>query len=175
MGSEASVASPLFEYPVAPGTPIGKRLRLLDSDGKRAVFFGSVTIQIYDAKDKSAEVACIAMLSRADLASDTDIAAAFGCHRNTVARLARRLADEGLAAVVPAKRGPKGPNKVTPEVQRVIEEEGAGLGPTALVRLVGERTGVVLSRSHARRLAVPAGVQPQLIAGADEEEANEEL
>ncbi len=158
-----------------PGTPIGRRLTLLDSDGKRAVFFGSVAIQIYDAGDKGAEAACIAMLSRADLASDIDIAAAFGCHRNTVARLAGRLAHEGLSAVVPAKRGPKGPHKVTPEVQRVIEGEGVGLGATALVRLVSERTGVVLSTSHARRLAAPGGVQPELALDADEEEAGEEV
>jgi hypothetical protein len=175
IGSAALVATPLFEYPVVPGTPIGKRLTLLDSDGKRAVFFGSVAIQIYDAADKGAEAACIAMLSRADLATDIDIAAAFGCHRNTVARLAGRLAHEGLSAVVPAKRGPKGPHKVTPEVQRVIEGEGAGLGPTALVRLVTDRTGVVLSTSHARRLAVPGVVQPELTTEADEEEASEEL
>lgn len=174
IGSDAPVVTPLFECPVVPGTSIGKRLTLLDSDGKRAVFFGSVAIQIYDASDKGAEAACIAMLSRADLATDIDIAAAFGCHRNTVARLAGRLAHEGLSAVVPAKRGPKGPHKVTPEVQRVIGGEGAGLGPTALVRLVTERTGVVLSTSHARRLAVPGAVQPELITGADEEEASEE-
>jgi len=174
MGSEAPVPSPLFEYPVAPGTPIGKHLRLLDSDGKRAVFFGSVAIQIYDANDKSAEVACIAMLPLADLATDIDIAAAFGCHRNTVARLAGRLARDGLSAVVPAKRGPKGPHKVTPEVQRVIEGEGVGLGATALVRLVTERTGVVLSTSHARRLAVPGALQPELALDADEEEACKE-
>ena len=130
------------------------------------MFFGSVAIQIYDADDKGAEAACIAMLSRADLATDIDIAAAFGCHRNTVARLAGRLAHDGLSAVVPAKRGPKGPHKVTPEVRRVIEGEGAGLGATALVRLVAERTGVVLSTSHARRLAVPGVVQPELITGA---------
>ncbi len=163
----------MFEYSVVPGTPIGKRLTLLDSGGKRAVFFGSVAIQIYDADDKGAEAACIAMLSRADLASDIDIAAAFGCHRNTVARLAGRLAHDGLSAVMPAKRGPKGPHKVTPEVRRVIEGEGAGLGPTALVRLVAERTSVVLSTSHARRLAGPGAVQPELAAVADEEDEEE--
>ena len=108
-----------------------------------------------------------------DLASDIDIAAAFGCHRNTVARLAGRLAHDGLSAVMPAKRGPKGPHKVTPEVRRVIEEEGAGLGPTALVRLVAERTSVVLSTSHARRLAGPGAVQPELAAVADEEDEEE--
>ena len=175
IGHDAPVATPLFEYPVVPGTPIGKRLTLLDSEGKRAVFFGSVAIQIYDADDKGAEAACIAMLSRADLASDIDIGAAFGRHRNTVARLAGHLAHDGLAALVPAKRGPKGPHKVTPEVRRVIEGEGAGLGATALVRLVTERTGVVLSTSHARRLAVPGAVQPELTTGADEKEASEEL
>jgi hypothetical protein len=162
-GENASPETPpLFDCPVLPGTPIGKRLRLLDSDGKRAVYFGSVVIHIYDAKDKVAEAACIAMLSRADLASDIDIATAFGCHRNTVGRLAGLVTEGGLSAVVPAKRGPKGPHKVTPEIRGVIEGEGAGLGPAALCRLVYERTGVVLSRSHAARLAVPAALQAAL-------------
>jgi hypothetical protein len=162
-GENASPETPpLFDCPVLPGTPIGKRLRLLDSDGKRAVYFGSVVIHIYDAKDKVAEAACIAMLSRADLASDIDIATAFGCHRNTVGRLAGLVTEGGLSAVVPAKRGPKGPHKVTPEIRGVIEGEGAGLGPGALCRLVYERTGVVLSRSHAARLAVPAALQAAL-------------
>lgn len=137
------------------------------------MFFGSVAIQIYDAKDKVAEAACIAMLSRADLASDIDIATAFGCHRNTVGRLAGLVSEGGLSAVVPAKRGPKGPHKVTPEIRSLIEGEGAGLGPAALCRLVADRTGVVLSRSHAARLAVPGATQSALPIDEDAEDEAE--
>lgn len=143
----------LFDMPVGPGTPIGKRLVLVESGGQRAVFFHTTAIHVFDADDKSAEAACIAMLSRADLASDVEIAAAFGCHRNTVARLAGRLMNEGMAAVVPAKRGPKGPHKVSASVLEVIAEHAGQMGATELARVVARRTGVSLSVAHVRRLA----------------------
>jgi hypothetical protein len=93
------------------------------------------------------------MLSSAGLASDVAIGKAFDRHRNTVGRLARRLATDGLAAVVPAKRGPKGRHKVTADVLKVIEVESRQMSAAALAHLVAERTGVVLSVSHVRRLA----------------------
>ena len=148
-----SGAPGLFEVPALPGTPIGRRLTLLEGDGVRAVFYATTAIQVFDTADRAAEAACIAMLSRAGLASDVDIAAAFGCHRNTVARLAGRLANEGMAAVVPAKRGPKGPSKVTPAVVAVIAAEAARLGGRRLVDAVAARTGVRLSVSYVQRLA----------------------
>ena len=106
------------------------------------------------------------MLSSTELAADVAIASAFGCHRNTVGRLARELAAEGVAAVLPARRGPKGPHKVTPEVVEVIRAGSGQMNVPALLRLVKERTGVALSQSHIRRLARayrPAAVELQLI------------
>jgi len=158
----AGVAKQLFEPAARPGVAIGRRLTLVESDGHRAVFLGSMAIQLFDAADKAGEAACIAMLSRAGLATDHDIAKAFGCHRNTVVRLAGRLASGGMAAVVPAKRGPKGPHKVTPAVQAVIEQEGAGLGATTVRRLVQERTGVQLSLGHVARLVARRVHQAEL-------------
>lgn len=138
-------------------------MTLFDSNGTRAVYLGHVPIYLYELGDRAAQSACIAMLSRADLASDLAIGEAFGCHRNTVGRLARRLAVEGMAAVVPAKRGPKAPHKVTAEVLEVIEAESALMSVPALVAVIAERTGVGLSESHVRRLAVPhRPVQPEL-------------
>ncbi len=156
--------APLFAFDPLPGTPIGKRLRLVSStsEGERAVLFDSMPIHVFDATDKGAETVCVAMLSRAGLATNVEIAAAFGCHRNTVARLAGRLEREGMAAVVPAKRGPKGPHKVTPAVLAVIAEAGDGIAPARLVRLVACRTGVVLSVSHVRRLVRARAVQLSL-------------
>lgn len=167
MQSEEGTATetPLFERTARPGSAIGKRLTLVESNGCRAVFLGSAAIQVFDAGDKAGEAACIAMLSRAGLASDYDIANAFSCHRNTVVRLASRLASGGMAAVVPAKRGPKGPHKVTPAVQAVIDGEGAGLGPTAVMRLIEERSGVKLSLGHVARLVARATVAEELPAG----------
>ena len=176
IGHDAPVATPLFDCPVLPGTPIGKRLTLLDSDGKRAVFFGSVAIQIYDAGDKGAEAACIAMLSRADLASDIDIAAAFGCHRNTVARLAGRLSPRRPVGGGAGQAWTQGPAQGDARDSDVSskEKEPASVRPPSC-RLVADRTGVVLSTSArpapGRARCHAAGSSP---IDADADEAAEE-
>ena len=93
----------------------------------------------------------MAMLARTQIASRVEIAEAFGVHRNTVGRLTGLFEEQGVSALVPAKRGPKGPHRVTPEVQQVVGANG-GLGLDALRDLVAERTGVRLSRSHLHRV-----------------------
>lgn len=148
-----STQTALFEAPAAPGRPIGKQLTLLEGDGTRAVFLRSAAIHVYEADDKEAEAACIATLSRAGLASDVDIASAFGVHRNTVGRLARRFESQGLAAVVPAKRGPKGPSKVTPEVLAIIDAH-ADLPRKELRQRIEKQTGVCLSLPYVSELAI---------------------
>ena len=68
------VQARIIELEHIPGIPIGKRLRVFDSQGQRAVYYGPTPIQLYDISDKAAEAACIAMLSRIGLASDVAIA-----------------------------------------------------------------------------------------------------
>jgi hypothetical protein len=167
---------PLVEVAGPAGIPIGKRLWLVDGDGQRAVFLGAVAIHVFDADDRDAERVCIAMLSKAGLAFDVEIGAAFGVHRNTVARLARQLAVQGLAGVVAAKRGPKGPHKVTGEVEAVIDGGlAAGLGPAEVTRAIVEATGVSLSREHVRQLMAARRPEPagQLTLDGNENEAGE--
>lgn len=67
-----AVQSALFDVPSGPGRSIGKRLTLLESGDRRAVFFGPTAIHVYDRGDKAAEAACVAILARAGLASDVD-------------------------------------------------------------------------------------------------------
>ena len=141
----------LFETASAPGLPIGRRLTLFESDGHRVVYFGPTAIFVYDVDDKEAEAACIATLSRASLASDVDIAAGFGVHRNTVGRIVRRFECDGMAAVVPAKRGPKSPFKVTPEVTSIIADN-ADLPRKVLRDKIIDSTGVVLSLPYLSQL-----------------------
>ncbi len=109
-----------------------------------ALFAGAMPIQIFAADDRAARSAAVAMLARIGAASMIEVGQAFGLHRNTVARLSDRLERGGMAAVVPAKPGPKGPHKVTPEVRRLIFENSS-LGHEAVRRLVAERTRVQLS------------------------------
>ena len=147
-----AVAQPhLIELQPQLGTPLGKRLRLLQSNGQRAVFLGDTAIHLYDAGDRGAEAAALALLARARVATDTELGEAFGCHRNTVARLERRLEQAGMAGVVPAKRGPKGPHKVTPAVMEVVNEL-SHLGSLHVTRAIEQRTGVRLNRTYVSSL-----------------------
>ena len=165
---------PLVEGVGPAGIPIGKRLWLVDGDGQRAVFLGAVAIHVFDADDRDAQRVCIAMLSKAGLAFDVEIGDAFGVHRNTVARLARQLAERGVAGVVAAKRGPKGPHKVTGEVEAVIDGGlAAGLGPAAVMRAIVQATGVRLSREHVRQLMVARRPQPADQLALDGEEPDD--
>lgn len=149
-----AVQARLIAVEDGPGIPIGKRLRLFDSAGQRAVYFGPTPIHLYDVADKEAEAACIATLSRAGLASDVAIASGFGLHRNTVGRIAARFATEGMAAVVPAKRGPKGPHKLTPEAMEVITAH-AELPVKVLRAKVAAVTGIWVSVPYLYRLTAP--------------------
>lgn len=143
----------LFEISSGPGRAIGKRLTLCESGGRRAVLLGSTAIHVYDVADKAMESACMAMLSRAGLASDVDIAAAFGVHRNTVGRVVARFERDGLAGVVGAKRGPKGPSKVTPAVMEIVAAH-ASVSPRDLRERIRQGTGVELSVAYVYELAV---------------------
>ena len=155
MGEQAGLEQGrLIEVADGPGVPIGKRVRLFDGGGRRAVFLGTTAIHVYDLSDKEAEAACIATLSRAGLASDVQIAAGFGVHRNTVGRISARFEREGMAAVVPAKRGPKGPSKVTDAALRVIAAN-ASMPVKELREKVSAETDVWISVPHLYRLVAP--------------------
>lgn len=159
-----TVSNPtLIELQPQPGIPIGKRLRLLQSDGQCAVFLGDTAIHLYDSQDSGAQAAVVALLARARAATDIELAETFGCHRNTVGRLKRRLEQAGIAGVVSLKRGPKRPRKVTPAVQEVIKEL-SHLGSLKVTRSIEQRTGVHLNRTYVSSLLkqVRAAEQPGL-------------
>ena len=54
---------PLIELNPALGIPLGQRLLVFESNGQRAVFVGGMAIHVYDARDRGAEAAAIALLA----------------------------------------------------------------------------------------------------------------
>ena len=154
-------AEPLLELEPLAGIAIGRRLRLIRNRREAAVLLGPTPIHIYGVGDRAGETATIALLARTKLASDIEIGAAFGRHRNTVARVTQRLEREGLSSLVPAKRGPKGPSKVTPGI-RLLVAENSGLGSTELRELVRQRSGVLLSTGYLRALRLEQRTTSQL-------------
>ena len=156
----------LVELDPRLGIPLG-RLQVLESDGQRVVFLGATSIHVYDAQDRAAEAAALALLARAGGATQDQLADAFGCHRNTVGRLKSRLTHGGMAEVVPAKRGPKGPHKATPAVLEVVREL-SGLGRVQVTRSIAQRAGVQLHVRYVGRLLqqvrAEMAVQGELVA-----------
>jgi transposase len=89
--------------------------------------------------------------------SVTEATKLFGVSRPTFYKLRRDFDRSGLVGLLPAKRGPHGPRKITPEVMRFIEEVAAGGRGSYPTRLVGEIAQrfrlVVHPRTVARALA----------------------
>src|SRR5262249_19637167 len=145
-------------------------LLLFDTAKERVIFHGGAVIARYDIKDRTAQAAVRVLLARSGLVTQVELADAFGVHRNTLGRALRDLETGGMAAVVPAKRGPKGPYKVTPEVLQLVAEN-AEKARAELTRVL-EQEGMHLSRSHVhllqRRARNAAREQLELMSGTGE-------
>jgi transposase len=80
--------------------------------------------------------------------------ASFGVSRPTFYKAQSDFDRAGLVGLLPAKRGPRGPHKVTPEVARFIEEtvaRGEELDPQRLAECVAERFGLVVHQRTVKR------------------------
>jgi hypothetical protein len=141
----------LIDLPPVPGRRLGKHLHLFEQEGTCAILFGDVPLYTYEVGDRAEEAVTVASLARARLATDIEIGSVFGLHRNTVAQYEQKLKTLGLGGMVPAKRGPKGPHKLTKEALGLIEEN---LELTALqtVERVYQVLGVKLSEGHVQRV-----------------------
>lgn len=88
--------------------------------------------------------------------SVTETAERFGLSRPTFYQARRALEREGLGGLLPKRRGPKGPHKLTEEVIAAVERrqaEESGMSSRALAEFVAERFGVgVHPRSIERAL-----------------------
>jgi len=83
-----------------------------------------------------------------------DAAAGFGVSRPTFYKAQSDFERAGLVGLLPAKRGPHGPHKITAEVMRFIEEVRAaeeGLDAQALVERIAERFGLTVHRRTVER------------------------
>jgi transposase len=80
--------------------------------------------------------------------------ASFGVSRPTFYKAQSYFDRAGLVGLLPAKRGPRGPHKVTPEVARYIEQtvaRGEELDPQRLAERVAERFGLVVHQRTVKR------------------------
>ena len=91
-------------------------------------------------------------LVRLDKLTLAKAAERFGVSLPTCFRAAKAFASHGLQGLLPARRGPRGPHKVTPEMLRFVDDYRALHGRTSaatMVQLIQQQFGVSL---HPRGL-----------------------
>jgi len=92
--------------------------------------------------------------------SVTETAAAFGVSRATYYQQVAAFAEEGIAGLIPDKRGPRGPHKLTDAVVDFVAGELAqhpALDSQAIAEAVAERFGVRVHRRSVERAIARRG------------------
>ena len=118
---------------IAPGVGL-----VTGSGGGLVVVHGLATFA-WDAGDEAGRRLAAVQLVRLRAVSQAQAAAAFGVDPVTVWRWDQALAAGGVAGLVPARRGPKGASKLTPELAaRIAGLDAAG----ATLREIAVATGV---------------------------------
>src|SRR5271170_1943846 len=130
----------------------------------------------WDGGDEAGRRLAAVQLVRLRAASQAQAAAAFGVDPVTVWRWDQALAAGGVAGLVPARRGPKGASKLTPELAaRIRELDAAGATLSEIAAATGVSTFSVrnaLGRVAARGQGTAAGTAAGgagLVAGEDEQ------
>ena len=97
-----------------------------DGGGGLVIVHGLATFA-WDAGDEAGRRLAAVQLVRLRAVSQAQAAAAFGVDPVTIWRWDQALAAGGVAGLVPARRGPKGASKLTPELAaRIRELDAAG-------------------------------------------------
>src|ERR1700689_3774756 len=141
---------------IAPG------VGFMAGDGGGLVTVHGLATFAWDAGDEAGRRLAAVQLVRVRAASQGQVAEAFGVDPATMWRWDQARAAEGVAGLVPSRRGPKGASKLTPELAaRIAGLDAAG----ATLRRIAAATGVsTFSVRNALGRVAPAG--PGAAAGA---------
>ena len=153
-------------------------------DGGGVVWVHGMATFAWDGGDEAGRRLAAVQLVRLRAASQRQVAAAFGTDPVTVWRWDRALSRDGVAGLVPARTGPRGPSKLTPELTaRIRELDARGKRLIVIAAECGVSTFAVrtaLGRVPARRAPDPAAAgdaparEPAAEEPAAEEPAGEE-
>lgn len=139
-----TVQAPL---PLAPAgaVEIGEVVALVeDADGSGRVYVRGELAYLWDGEDEAGRRLAAVQLVRVGAATGAAVAIGFGVGRETLRRWMRAAEGAGTAGLVPERRGPKGPSKLTPAVVADIRaRRAAGASLQAVATAVGVSTGSV--------------------------------
>ena len=134
-------------------------------EGGLVIVHGLATFA-WDAGDEAGRRLAAVQLVRLRAASQGQVAEAFGVDPATIWRWDHALAADGVAGLVPARPGPKGASKLTPQlVERIAGLDAAG----ATLRQIAAATGVSTFSVRNALGRVASGGRPA--AGAAEDSA----
>src|SRR5665648_55311 len=146
---------PLPVTPAAGAVNIGEAVALVeDSDGGRVFLRGELGYA-WSADDVPLRRLAAVQLVVNKAARVGDVAAAFGVDAGTLWRWGQHLSATGVSGLVPDKRGPKGPSRLSPQVVAdITARRAAGTS----FRKIATATGV--SYTSVRRVCTPATTPP---------------
>jgi hypothetical protein len=131
---------------IAPGVGV-----VAGPDGGGVVWVHGLATFAWDAGDEAARRLAAVQLVQLKAASQMQVALAFGVIPVSVWRWAKALAGGGVAALVPAVKGPQRASKLTPQVIGQIRElDRQGTGKAAIAAAAG------VSESSVRTVLRPA-------------------
>jgi prepilin-type processing-associated H-X9-DG protein len=156
----------------APAVAIGLAVGLVeDGDGGR-VFINGQLCFAWDAGDAATRRLAAVQLVRIKAAKGYEVAAGFGVDEFTLYRWGQALSEGGPAALVPSRRGPKGPSKLTDAlVAEIVERRAAGQGIAEVAAAVGvsaRSVSAAAARARAEAGSGAAGSSDDTAAGSTE-------
>lgn len=163
--------SVMTAQPPLPLTPtgaveIGAAAGLVEDDRGGRVYVRGELAFVWDVGDEVLRRLAAIQLMRTGAATGVAVAAGFGIERETLRRWMRSAESTGTAGLIPDRRGPKGPSKLTADV---VADIGVRRGQGASLRSVAAQVGVSVA-SVRRALAddeparaVPSG-EPEVLA-----------
>ena len=132
-------------------------------DGSGAVWVHGMLTFCWEPGDEAGRRLAALQLVQTGAAKVKEVAAAWDADPSTVWQWKKALHAGGVAALIPGKRGPKGPSKLTPELTAAIRElSAAGMSQA----VIAARTGV---SEFAVRTAL-GRVKARPAAGGEERE-----
>ncbi len=136
---------------------IARGVGLVTGDEGSLVTVHGLATFAWDAGDEAGRRLAAVQLVRLRAASQGQVAGAFGVDPGTIWRWDQALAAGGVAGLVPARRGPKGASKLTPELaERIDGLNAAG----ATLREIAAATGVSTFTVRNALGRVPSSGQP---------------
>ena len=131
---------------IAPGVGV-----VAGPDGGGVVWVHGLATFAWDAGDEAARRLAAVQLVQLKAATQVQVAQAFGVIPVSVWRWARALAGGGVAALVPAAKGPQRASKLTPQViEQIRELDRRGIRKPAIAAAAG------VSESSVRNVLRPA-------------------